>query len=176
MRTHSDRSDRNANALLGQGRGLERERVNEASTFSEARRPGPRSPARTYSRDAWLEAQLAWDDGTFSDEWKPWRHKAAMELGVIYPPAGTAYDSWEDDNPSQRAILIRAIRETPALLAKCFRGSRSWSDVIAKLTRSRDEWRAELRAAALDEEPDDVPSSREATVALKRILDRIGES
>jgi hypothetical protein len=99
-----------------------------------------------------------------------------MELGVIFPPSGDRFDSWEDDNPSQRAILIRAIRETPELLGRCFRGSRSWSDVIAKLTRARDDWRAEQRELEFCQPAVNAPSDREAVVALRRILERIGDS
>src|SRR5512146_1944784 len=94
----------------------------------------------TFSRSHWEAALQAWQDGEFSDEWKPWRHEAAMR-GMIYPPEGTKWDSWEDDEPSQRAMLIRAIRETPSLLHTAIARSRSWYDVIAYIVRERDDWR-----------------------------------
>ena len=100
----------------------------------------------TYSRATWQEAQAAWDAGEFSDEWTPFRTLAARQ-GILYPPSGTRWDSWEDDEPSARAILVRAIRETPALLRMCIRGSRSWSSVIGRLTSARDDWRAQLAQA-----------------------------
>lgn len=131
---------------------------------------------KTYSRSQWEEAQAAWLD--FSDEWKAVRHQAAMR-GILFPPAGDRYDSWEDDHPSQRAILIRAIRETPALLSKCVAWSRSWSEVIAKLTIARDEWRDDLaHADAYDRRrhEDDTPSHREAVMSLGSILGRLEES
>lgn len=131
---------------------------------------------KTYSREAWLEAQQAWKDAEFSSEWKPWRHKAAMECGIIYPPAGTKWDSWEDDNPSQRAILIRAIREQPGVLSGCFRGSKTWADVIAKLVRRRDEIREDQRYLLVCREADEVPSHKDAAMTLKQIIARIEES
>ena len=128
---------------------------------------------RTFARSDWNAAQQAWDEGEFSDEWRNVRHRAAMG-GIIYPPSGSRWDSWDDDSPSQRAILIRAIRETPQLLDRCITGARSWSEVIDRLTRSRDEWRERLRLEQQDY--DDDPDEREATVALARIIRRLGDS
>ena len=98
--------------------------------------------------------------------------------GLIWPPDGTKWDSWEDDNPSQRAILIRAIRETPRLLDKCVVGARSWSDVIANLLKERDDWRVRNNFAARDQEWDrrDDITHREAVTALGSILQRIDDS
>jgi hypothetical protein len=127
---------------------------------------------RTFSRGAWEEAQAAWKDGKFSDEWKPYRHQAAMR-GMIYPPEGTRFDSWDDDEPSQRAILIRAIRETPDLLATAIERSRTWGNIVAILLRARDDWREEVRRA---EPLRDGPDEREAVVALKAIIERIADS
>ena len=127
---------------------------------------------RTFSRDQWTEAQALWDDGHFSDEWKLFRHQAAMR-GMLYPPAGTQFDSWEDDEPSQRAMLIRAIRETPTLLMAAINHSKSWGEVVAYVLRRRDEWRDELnyRRPELLE-----PTPRQATSSLKAILNRLADS
>jgi hypothetical protein len=127
---------------------------------------------KTYSRSDWHAAQEAWAD--FSSEWREVRHQAAMR-GILYPPSGTRWDSWEDDEPSQRAILIRAIRETPRLLSVCLSRSRSWSDVIAKLTAARDDWRAELRLAETRNVRDEV-DHRQSVMALASILERIEAS
>ncbi len=133
---------------------------------------------RTFSRDHWNEAQDAWRDGDFSDEWKPYRHQAAMR-GMIYPPEGTQWDSWDDDEPSQRAMLIRAIRNTPTLLHEAIEHSRAWGEVVAYIIRRRDEWSemastrqrdAERRKADLEADP------KEATMALKAIVQRIADS
>ncbi len=131
---------------------------------------------RTFRREDWQAAQHAWDG--YSDEWRPWRHQAA-DRGMIWPPAGTAYDSWDDEEPSQRALLIRAIRDTPDLLHRSIATSRSWGQVIGKLIRQRDEWR-ELtqleddytQRRRLEEEAD----GRQSTMALKAIVDRIAAS
>jgi len=127
---------------------------------------------KTYSRDHWEAALDAWRTGGFSDEWKPWRHQAAMR-GILYPPEGTRWDSWEDDDPSERAILIRAIRETPALLSRAIEARSSWAGVIAYIVRERDDWRAQIGRTAVEW---DEPDPREASVSLKRIIERIGAS
>jgi hypothetical protein len=133
---------------------------------------------RTFTRSDLEAAKQAWDDGGFSREWRDIRHRAAMG-GLIYPPAGDAHDSWEDDSPSQRAILIRAIRETPRLLERCLTGAPSWSVVIERLLGKRDEWRADIdakeRHAATVELEERIPH-REAVQSLGAIVRRIGDS
>jgi hypothetical protein len=128
---------------------------------------------KTFSREAWTDAQAAWDDGEFSDEWREVRHTMAMQ-GCIFPPSGTKWDSWEDDAPTQRAILIRAIRETPDLLRASIAGASSWHQVIDRLTHRLNDWRAEMRA---DEGPDDDrPVDRDAPMRIAHILARIADS
>ena len=63
---------------------------------------------RTFSSTHWQAALDAWTAGDFSDEWRPYRHEAAMR-GMIYPPEGTRFDSWDDPEPSQRALLARPL-------------------------------------------------------------------
>jgi len=125
---------------------------------------------RTFSRANWQEAQALWREGEFSDEWKPYRHEAAMR-GMLYPPTGTKYDGWDEDEPSQRAVLIRAIRETPQALHLAIARSHTWSQVIAILLGQRD-------AAAEDSRfVDRVEVGHiESAATLKSILDRIGQS
>ena len=127
---------------------------------------------RTFSRSDWDAAQDAWCD--FSPEWREVRHQAAMR-GMLYPPSGTKWDSWDDDEPSQRAILIRAIRETPELLSRCIDRSRSWHDVVQKLIAERDGVRRNVddaeRLLHFDK-----PTDRQAVTALKSILQRIWNS
>jgi hypothetical protein len=88
------------------------------------------------------------------DEWKDWRHLAAMEAGIIVPPEGGRFDSWVEDNPSQLAMLTRAIRETPDLLRQAVLSPNvhSWSSVIAVLLRERDRLREEADERARREE------------------------
>ena len=131
---------------------------------------------RTYNQTDWLASLAEWDAGKFSPEWKRYRHAAAMR-GMIYPPIGSRFDSWEDEEPSQRAMLVRAIRETPELLMHSIETSKSWGEVLTKILRARDEWRADLnqRQRELGYERDE-PDAHEATVLLKHILERIGAS
>lgn len=131
---------------------------------------------RTFTRAELDAANAAWADGDFSTEWRKVRHKAAMG-GLIYPPNGTQWDSWEDDSPSQRAMLIRAIRETPRLLDHCLVGAKSWSQVIQRLTGARDEWRSDLDEKDRDEHyRRDVTDHRESVMTLAAILNRIEDS
>lgn len=96
---------------------------------------------RLYSAKEMADARQAWDDADLCDqekrEWKEWRHIAAMEGGIIVPPQGTRWDSWMADDPSERAIVCRAMREDPVLLLEAIRepGPASWSKVIAIIYR-----------------------------------------
>jgi len=132
---------------------------------------------RTYSRESFLEATAAWDGGGFGPEWHFYRQLAA-DRGFIYPPAGTRWDSWEDDQPSQRAMIYRAIEETPRLLTEVMRQSRSWYDVIARLTQRRDGMRddADLRERQEEWDRQDEPKPRQATQTILGILERIWDS
>jgi hypothetical protein len=95
---------------------------------------------RTFSREQWESAQAAWRAADLGPEWREWRHLAAMTAGIIIPPTGTKWDSWGDADPSQAALLIRAIRDTPDLLRAALHapGVHSWGVVIAILMRGRD--------------------------------------
>lgn len=93
----------------------------------------------TFDRETWLRAVAAWEAGRFGPEWADWRLLAAR-AGIIFPPNGSPDDSWSDARPSQRAVIIRAIRETPRLLRWALGrpGVRSWGDVIEHLLSGRD--------------------------------------
>lgn len=126
---------------------------------------------RTYSRADLEAAHAAWDAGEFSDEWTSFRELAASR-GILYPPNGTKWDSWEDDAPSQRAILWRAIDETPELLRRCIARSRSWQEVVAHLTGERDAWRRRLDAEAHGDEQRERAERvgpEEASAILRRL-------
>ncbi|MBA3583022.1 MAG: hypothetical protein H0W36_00580 [Gemmatimonadetes bacterium] len=132
---------------------------------------------RTFTRAELGAAWAAWDNGDFSDEWRDVRHRAALG-GLIYPPSGTKWDSWDDDNPSQRAMIIRAIRESPVMLDRCVIGAKSWSDVIERLMKRRDDWREEQaeRERAAAREREDEPTPRQAVMSIRQIFDRITDS
>lgn len=95
---------------------------------------------RTFTREQIEGSRRAWELGEFSAEWRPWRHLAAMEAGILFPPSGTRWDSWDDDQPSERALIVRAMRETPQALRAAILspGVHSWSSVVAIITRGRD--------------------------------------
>lgn len=132
---------------------------------------------RTFSRYDWMAAQTSWEEAEFSHEWRPFRDLAAS-VGMIYPPTGSRWDSWSDDEPSQRALLVRAIRETPDELRKAIRSSRSWGEVVGKLNRQRDEWRelddlevAYVRRERAIEEPSHIESAQSVASILRRMQD-----
>ena len=132
---------------------------------------------RTYSRDAWLEAMALWDDGEYGYRWGTVR-KLAKDRGFIYPPAGTIHDSRDSDNPSQRAIIYHALEDNPGNVEAIVRRSRSWSQVVDGIFGLE----AQLAAGVAERERDeawqrkDEPDGREATMTLKAIFDRIGDS
>jgi hypothetical protein len=132
---------------------------------------------RTFTRADWDAAQQAWAVGEFSDEWKPWRHRAAMR-GMIFPPDGTRWDTWDEDGPSQRAVLVRAIRETPTLLGTAIDRSTTWHQVYAHVTGQLNDWREDVTAEERDlmRRRADAPTGREAVTSIKAILTRIGDS
>lgn len=128
---------------------------------------------RTVSRERWIAAQAAWETGGFESEWHEWRHLAAMEAGIIDPPIGSEWDSWADEDPSQRAILIRAVRETPELLRSAIRapGVHSWAAVIAVLLRGRDATGEDVTLRVRDDEQRRVgePTRAQAAATLRRV-------
>lgn len=129
---------------------------------------------RTFSRDQWVEAQSLWESGKFSDEWKPFRHEAAMR-GMLYPPAGDRFDNWEADEPSQRAMLIRAIRESPGLLHQAIARSKTWGEVVAYVIRQRDDWREELDLRDRQREQE-RPHRVSEVMSIGQILARLRDS
>jgi hypothetical protein len=133
---------------------------------------------RTFTKEQLDASRVAWTVGEFSAEWKPWRHLAAMQAGIIDPPDGTKWDSWGDDSPSERAILIRAIREQPDTLRRILTGGKvyTWSQVIRLLVQGRDH-----QAEDIDDREREAqwqrrrgPSPDEARVAMTRIRDTLG--
>ena len=134
---------------------------------------------RTYPRAVWEEAQREWAEGEFGEEWRDARHAMAMR-GWIHPPEGTQWDSWDDDQPSQRALLIRAIRETPQALMVAIGRSRNWSDAIAQVLAWRDDRhavaaRAEL-AGGCPTCGQAIGDYHEAVTSLRAIIERVGGS
>ena len=134
----------------------------------------------TYSKAQWDDAQDAWARGEFSAEWDDWRKLAAKGPGIIWPPEGTPYDDWTADDPSQRALVIRAIRETPELLRWALTSTKraSWHAVLDRVLDGRDELR-ESRDIGADSERRaraDETTPRQAVYSLKAIFDMVRDS
>lgn len=104
---------------------------------------------RTYRREDFLAAREAWDRDFNHADWGPFR-EAAAERGMLYPPSGSKLDSWEDPKPSQRAIVYRAIQDTPEALMDAINESRSWSEVIGKVMLDMHDRREYVRMAEED--------------------------
>lgn len=127
---------------------------------------------RTFRKADLERADADWIDGEFDPfEWPQWRSLAASQ-GIIFPPRGSRWDSWEDDLPSQRAIVVRAIRNHPELLRRSILGSRSWQEVTTKLIAGvgmlREENAEEDQARSI--QADELsPSRSEARHALEHI-------
>lgn len=130
---------------------------------------------RTYSREDFLAAKAAWAD--YAPEWGPFRQLAAHR-GMLYPPSGSKWDSWEDPQPSQRAIIYRSIEDTPNAVREAIAQSRSWSDVVRKLMadvdRRREDADLEERQAAWDK--DDGTSRRGRMERIGEFLQKVTDS
>jgi hypothetical protein len=102
--------------------------------------PNPGRTRRTFTREQLDASRAAWDAGEFGPEWREWRHLAAMQAGIIDAPQGTRWDSWTDDEPSERAIIVRAIRETPTALRRALTSGRchTWAQVVREMVMLRD--------------------------------------
>jgi hypothetical protein len=132
---------------------------------------------RTFDRDTFLRAQAMWDDGDFGYRWTTIRRIAA-DRGFIFPPNGTVHDDRDADPPSQRAIVYGALSDNPTTTEAIVRRSRSWGEVVdgiigleKRLAEDADELERDTAWNRKDE-----PTGREATSALKSILNRIGDS
>jgi hypothetical protein len=132
---------------------------------------------RTYSRDAFLEARALWESGEYGWQWQRIRRMAA-ERGYIYPPSGTRHDDREVESPTQRAIVWRALEDNPGKVEAIVQRATSWNQVVDQIIGME----ARLARDAYDAERDiewsrkDEPDGKQATLTLKAILNRIGDS
>ncbi len=131
-----------------------------------------------YTREQLDAARAAWTAGEFSDEWRPWRHMAAMEAGIIVPPKGTKWDQWDDERPSERAQIVRAMRETPRALEAAIKAPnvRSWAAVIAQLVRRRETVTDDVDHSERQWATTKRVEPRQATYRLAEIIDTIAGS
>lgn len=132
------------------------------------------SGERTYRPADLAESRRRWAEGEFGVEWQPYRRLAA-ERGFIFPPEGSRWDSWEDDEPSQRAIVYRAIEDMPRLLSEAIRTSRGWGQVVARLMRDLARIREDAGLAERDAEwaRAGQPTRREALESYAEITRRM---
>lgn len=129
---------------------------------------------RTYSRRDFEAARDAWAWGRFGSEWEPYR-RAAAERGFIYPPAGSPDDDPTAEDPSQRSVIHEAMDNTPRALLAAIRLSRSWSEVVARMTQHRASLREDADLAERDAHWAKAQfelSRRETLQALAEILRR----
>lgn len=136
---------------------------------------------RTFSRTEWAEAEQAWRDLMPRPSqlalWEGIR-RAARERGILYPPTGSRWDSWADPQPSQFALIARESVDNPGRLLAAIGASGSWSQVIARIVRQRDD----IREDTLLREKDDrwerakEPTHREAAMSVGAILQRLADS
>lgn len=136
---------------------------------------------RTYSRAEWQAADRAWRELMPRPSqlalWKGIRQAAAVR-GFIYPPIGTRWDSWADPEPSQFALIARETVDNPARLMAAIGVSVSWSQVIHRLLRQRDDvWEDTLlREKDAGWAKQAEPTHREAVETVATILRRVADS
>ena len=132
---------------------------------------------KTYDRAAFLKAKEAWESGNFGWQWSTIRQTAAHR-GFIFPPAGSEHDDRDAAEPSQRAIIWRALEDNPRELVRIVSRCASWSEVVDRIIGMEDRLRAEAGLADRDREWDAkaAPTERDDAMSLARILDRIGDS
>ena len=130
---------------------------------------------RTYSRADFLRSKAEWED--FGSEWSELR-RLASERGMLFPPFGSKHDDRDAENPSQRAIIYRALVDQPTELHRIVNRSRSWGQVV-DLIIGMD---TRLRSEADDHERDEQwnrkerPTERQALTSLGAIIKRIADS
>ena len=105
---------------------------------------------------------------------REWRHLAATVAGIIAAPQGTRWDSWGDEDPSERALVARAIEDSPSLLRSVLRSGRvhSWAQVVRALLIERDE----LGDTAVRREREWLDRKVEPMVPLRSIAQTIMDS
>ncbi len=132
---------------------------------------------RTYSRETYIGAKAAWDDGQFGPEWREVR-RISWARGFPYPPEGTREDDREVENPSQRAIIWQALDWRPEKTVEIVRTSKSWWQVVERIMAQEEGLRedADIGQKEADYERAERPEGREAVQALGRIFTRISDS
>lgn len=132
---------------------------------------------RTYTPDVFRAARRQWDEGAFSWQWNRIRAIAATK-GYIYPPNGSVHDDRESPEPSQRAIIWRALEDNPRELERIVGRSSSWSQVVDLIIGLE----ARLAAGVHERERDvewerkNDPTPKEAATSLAGMFERVASS
>lgn len=130
---------------------------------------------RTYDRETYLRMQRAWAD--FGPEWTSARQLCAL-AGYPFPPSGSPTDDRDDTEPSQRAIVYRALDFRPLRTLDTIRTSRSWSEVVRKILAEEGRLREDATWRARDDDWERAAEigPREAVLTVGSILERVRES
>lgn len=130
---------------------------------------------RTMDASSYRRLTEAWS--TFGPRWAEIRRVVASWPSP-FPPSGESTDDRDDPEPSQRAIVWRALDWRPAETLAIIRRCRSWSQVIAAIIASEDRLREDAglaeREAAWYRRQD--PTHLEAAQSVGSILTRMRES
>lgn len=128
----------------------------------------------TVSRDVWEAQERAWSEGGFGPAWGPVR-RMARARGMWYPPSGSAHDDRDSQEPSQRAIVWRALEDNPAELAAIIGRASSWSGVVDRIIGLEARLRTDADYTERDAEWErrDDPTHPEAVRSIAGILERI---
>ncbi len=125
----------------------------------------------TYSGSQMVAAERAWSSYP-PWTWDPWR-ELAKKADIIFPPSGSLADSCDVPQPSQRAIIVRAMCDTPDLLRWAILGAEpSWRSVVGRVFSGLDEMREQADVLDTADERrhfDEQPSLDEARKALERM-------
>lgn len=132
---------------------------------------------RTYTPLVFQEARRQWEAGSFGWRWNRIRAIAAQK-GYLYPPSGSVHDDRESGEPSQRAIIWRALEDNPKELERIVGRSMSWSQVVDGIIGLE----ARLAAGVTERDRDDdwerknLATPRESLSAIGGVFERVAAS
>lgn len=127
----------------------------------------------TYSAKDWRAAQEAWRD--FGYEWR-WVKDLATSRGFCYPPSGTKHDDRDAPEPSQRAIVYRALAEQPTELRRILSRSRSWHQVVDAILGMEARLREDAGYSEKSRQYEDRVTHGQSVMSIGAILERLRDS
>lgn len=130
---------------------------------------------RTYDRDTFLRAKASWE--SFDYEWKALRDTAAS-VGIIFAPEGSKWDDRDAEQPSQRAIVWRAMQDNPKKLDAIIKRSHSWGQVVGGIigmeASLREDADDRLRDDAWDRQ--DEPNPQQSLLGIGSLFEKVAQS